>query len=944
MVFPLLLALGVLAVNLFIVAVVAFSLRYSRQQERLEAETAARNLCQVLEQNLAGTINQINLVLVAVKGEAERQLAAGGINRRTLDIYIARQSAYLPVVHGLRVTDEKGEEAYGIDVAGGPKISLADRDYFRQLQDEPQAKLLISPPLLGHRIGKSIIIFARRVNRPDGSFAGIAYATVTLDHLSRALTLVDVGKNGVIGLRGSDMAMLARYPISAGNSGDHLGQRLLSAQFQQLLNSGRSEGTYTARSALDGVERTFAFRTISGYPFYLVLGLARSDYLAAWRQQAVRLWLMAALFCGVTSLAAGLIYLAWKRQLATHEALRQSEARLTSLIESRVIGVVFGDAFGNINEANSAFLEMTGYTPADVSGGLRWSDLIAPEFRHRKKDVLQGGAETGAFGPYETEYIRKDGSRVPALVGGALYDRENGRGIALVLDLSELKAAQTEIARLACIVETTDDAVLSTSLDGKALSVNRAAERLYGYTRSELQADAKVLIPEERLGELELIRQTVTAGRSLDHFETIRLKKSGERVPVSVTISPLCDQTGKVMGWSAITRDLTETKKAQRLEEQFQQAQKLESLGRLTGGVAHDFNNLLMVISSYTEMVQEQLDSESPLRQKTEQILRAAARGAGLTQQLLAFSRKQVLSPKIVDLNQVVADTTGMLKRLIGEDVELSFQPDRSLWPIQADPGQITQVLLNLCVNARDAMPKGGKLTIQTRNVSLKEPDARQLADFVAGKYAMLAVTDTGIGMTQEVQERIFEPFFTTKELGRGTGLGLSTVYGIVKQSGGNISVESELGKGSCFRLYFSRVCGEKSVVAAPLVQAAKGKGQTVLVVEDEAPLRESIVDYLSSHGYKILPAASGRQALDVAAQHPGSIDLLLTDVVMPGMSGPELEAALRGRGNGMVTLYMSGYSDQAVANHGILHSQTAFLQKPFSLHALAEKLYQLLA
>jgi CheY-like chemotaxis protein len=285
-----------------------------------------------------------------------------------------------------------------------------------------------------------------------------------------------------------------------------------------------------------------------------------------------------------------------------------------------------------------------------------------------------------------------------------------------------------------------------------------------------------------------------------------------------------------------------------------------------------------------------------------------------------------------------------MLKRLIGEDVELSFLPDRSLWPIQADPGQITQVLLNLCVNARDAMPRGGKLTIETRNVSLTEPDAGRLADFVAGEYAMLAVTDTGIGMTQEVQDRIFEPFFTTKELARGTGLGLSTVYGIVKQSGGNISVESKPGKGTCFRLYFSRVRGEKSVVAAPLVQAAQGKGQTVLVVEDEAPLRESIADYLGSHGYKILPAASGRQALDVAAQHPGPIDLLLTDVVMPGMSGPELEAALRNKGNGMVTLYMSGYTDQAVVNHGIVHSQTAFLQKPFSLHALAEKLQQLLA
>jgi PAS domain S-box-containing protein len=650
-----------------------------------------------------------------------------------------------------------------------------------------------------------------------------------------------------------------------------------------------------------------------------------------------------ALFCLSTLLGWGIIYYAWKRWLAVHQALHQSEARLTSLINSQVVGVIFVDGSGTIQEANAAFLQIVGYTPEDLSSGLHWRDLTAPEFKAADEAALQVSLQTGAFGPLEKEYIRKDGSRVPVLVSGAVYDQENRRGITLVLDLGELKKAQAEITRLARIVETTDDAVMSVSAEGKVLSWNQAAQRLYGYSRDDVEVNVRVLVPEERQQEYEQIARDVLAGHSLDRLETIRMKKSGERVPVSVTISPLRDQAGKVNGWSAIARDLTEAKKTQKLEEQFRQAQKLEALGRLTGGVAHDFNNLLMVISSYTEMLREQLAPADPLRRKTEEVLRAADRGASLTRQMLAFSRKQVLSPKIIDLNRVLADTTSMLKRMIGEDVTLTFFPGQSLWPIKADPSQITQVLLNLSVNARDAMPTGGKLTIETQNLTVTEQEASRKVDFAAGEYAMLAVTDTGVGMSPEIQERIFEPFFTTKELGTGTGLGLSTVYGIVKQSGGHILVYSEPGKGSCFKLYFPRVHEAVTDTAVTRTSVSHGKGQTILVVEDEDAVRECVVDYLGSHGYKVLQVSSGQQALDLAARHQGPIDLLLTDVVMPEMRGPELAAELNKRGGAITTLYMSGYTDQAVVNNGILPSQAAFLQKPFSLTTLAQKLQELL-
>ena len=428
----------------------------------------------------------------------------------------------------------------------------------------------------------------------------------------------------------------------------------------------------------------------------------------------------------------------------------------------------------------------------------------------------------------------------------------------------------------------------------------------------------------------------------MEGYETFRISKLGERRPISLTISPIRDESGHIVGTSSIVRDLTQVKKAQELEEQLRQAQKLESLGRLTGGVAHDFNNLLMVISSYTEMLQAELAPGDRLRRNTQQVLKAAARAASLTQQMLAFSRKQVLSPQVLDLNAVVDDTTKMLKRMIGEDVELEFLPNHPLWSVQADPGQMTQVLMNLGVNARDAMPKGGKLTIETRNVVVDAQTASCHVGFSPGKYVMIAVSDTGMGMTKDVQERIFEPFFTTKENGKGTGLGLATVYGIVKQSGGYIWVYSEAGRGSCFKLYFPQ--SEKSfVTAVPLsISRNEGCGETILLVEDEDSLREAVHDYLRQNGYAVLEASNGQEALEVAAPHIGGIDLLLTDVIMPKMSGPELVRELPSQA-GLAVLFMSGYTDDAIVNHGVLQPGMAFLQKPFSLDVLGAKVRSVL-
>ena len=376
----------------------------------------------------------------------------------------------------------------------------------------------------------------------------------------------------------------------------------------------------------------------------------------------------------------------------------------------------------------------------------------------------------------------------------------------------------------------------------------------------------------------------------------------------------------------------------QKLEQQFRQAQKMEAVGRLAGGIAHDFNNLLMVMRTYTEMLQDRLPEHDILRKNTEEVIKAVDRAAGLTGQMLAFSRKQILSPVILDLNALIAETVKMLKRVIGEDIEIRVDAEESLWTIKADPDQIVQVLMNLCVNARDAMPQGGILTISTGNDTVEEGIIGPRSFVSSGEYVKLSVTDTGIGMSHDIQEEIFEPFFSTKECGKGTGLGLSTVYGIVKQSGGYVWVDSEPGEGACFTVYLPRAKGTISRNASAKAGRSARGTETLLVVEDESALRESICRFLRSLGYTVLEAGSGQQALDVANQIDGHVDLLVTDIVMPKMNGRELSQTIGKLCPGLKTIYMSGYTDDEVLRHGIHERGVTFLQKPFSMGTLAGK------
>ena len=480
--------------------------------------------------------------------------------------------------------------------------------------------------------------------------------------------------------------------------------------------------------------------------------------------------------------------------------------------------------------------------------------------------------------------------------------------------------------------------------DGILRYFNPAALAMFGAeSASQLvgRGFLEIIHPDSPSAVIERARRVREEKKAVPFIEERLLRLDGTVFDGEVTAVPFIfeGRDGALVFVRDITRRKREEADRRELEQQLRQAQKMEAVGRLAGGIAHDFNNLLMVIQSYTEMLQDSLPAHdrSPKKHAGDHEGCRARRQPHAARCWRSAASKS-LSPVVLDLNAVINETAKMLKRLIGEDIEFRVDSAESLWAIEADSDQIVQVLMNLCVNARDAMPQGGTLTIATGNVTVEEGSIGGPPYVSPGDYVKLSVTDTGTGISKEMQEQIFDPFFTTKEVGKGTGLGLATVYGIVKQSGGYVWVDSELGQGACFTIYLPRVKGAIAPDMSAKAEAQPRGTETLLVAEDEEALREAICDYLRSLGYTVLAASSGQQALSVASEHEGHIDLLITDVVMPKMSGRELSQMLGSLRPDLKTIYMSGYTDDAVLRHGIHELGATFLQKPFSLGTLARK------
>jgi PAS domain S-box-containing protein len=633
------------------------------------------------------------------------------------------------------------------------------------------------------------------------------------------------------------------------------------------------------------------------------------------------------------------------RDITNRKQSREILRLQTTALQAAANSIVITHRDGRILWANSAFTRLTGYTLPEVAGEspriLRSGQQTTDFYRRLWETILAGRVWQG-----EVINRRKDGSlyteemTITPVVGddGSIHNF-----IAIKQDITDRKRAEEDLRHSAekyrDLFEYASYGVFRSTPDGQFLDVNPALVEMLGYEskadllKVNLGADV-YLSPQPRA---EILKRPPTEGRRV--AETEFRRKDGRVLKVRLSGREVRNHEGELQCYEVIAEDVTQQRN---LEEQLRQVQKMEAVGQLSGGIAHDFNNLLNVIMGYTQLALEQTPQDDRRHRQLEQVLAASERATALTRQLLAFSRKQVLEPRLITLDSAIDEAEKMLRRLIGEDIRLILRHSKCRDAVRVDPGQMLQVIINLAVNARDAMLGGGTLSIETSVTEFDEFYCRSHSELTPGRYVMLAVSDTGCGMDPHIKSRIFEPFFTTKPKGKGTGLGLSTVYGIVKQSGGHIAVYSELGKGTSFKIYFPSV-QSMAASASPVtrVETYRGGSETVLVVEDDTALREFAYEQLTSLGYRVLSAGHGEEALTIAQAE--SIDLLLTDVVMPGMNGRQLAERIALLQPPVQVLYVSGYTENAITHDGVLDPGIAFLGKPYKAADLARRVRELL-
>ncbi|KAB0664002.1 response regulator [Oryzomonas japonica] len=853
------LAASCLLLNLFVAGLAGYSLYRSHRQYESRAVIRTQNLSQSLNLTIAGIMDKASLTVFAVKKEAERQIKNGGIDGPALRSYLRAHDERISEIQDLRIANARGEIVFSERTALETPVDISDRDYFVSAGQNPWIGLIVTKPLVSRITNRWVVNIVRRMDNPDGSFAGIACAAVSLDYFVRLCASFDLGAHGLIALRDADLAVMVRYPEQAGGKSS-TGSTVVPPELRGLVRGGHTSGTYRTRGSLDPGERIFSFRKIANYPFYVTTGLAVDDYLAPWRTEAALMSALVALFAAGSLVTARLLYRNRRREERGKAELLRHRERLEEMVRDRT------------------------------------SQLEARNAQLGEEIVLR-------------------------------------------------KRIEADLQRSASVMDRMPDAVSWIAPDGRILYVNDAACRLSGYERRELLALRAWDVSSHATAESWLAHWEELRREGHLHFEAAAQTRDGRRVPVDVSANYLeIDGQGYDC---AILRDISERRageaERQALMVQLSQSQKIESIGRLAGGIAHDFNNLLTPILGYAELLKNRLPADSRDFERVDRIMQAADKARALTQQLLSFSRKQFLEMRPVDLNNVIASFYEILRRTIRENIAIRLRLSEIVYTVRADRNQLEQILMNLAINAQDAIFDQGAITIETAPVTLDDEYVRQHEGLAPGRYLMLGVSDTGAGMDRETIAHIFEPFFTTKDVGKGSGLGLATVYGLVKQHGGHIVVFSERGEGTTFKIFFPLDEGAVPVETASAAEISEVNvaGSTILLVEDNDMVRNLVRDLLDSCNCRLIVAAGPRQALTLSAGR--EVDLLLTDVVMPDMNGPELQEKMQKTHPGLATLYMSGYTDTTILHNGARDRGINFIQKPFTTRELLKKIDSIL-
>ena len=1077
---------AIIFINILIYAMIGFWLYKDNQYYHRMAESSVQNMANVIATNICGIFDRIDTGLFSLKLLTERQLTGQKVNKEELDGHIKQLLQNLPELFDLSIADSKGDVLYGTDIVAGKSVNIKDREYFRYLSENPDHKMVLSKLVHGKVSGRWLFVLAKRIDFPDGSFAGTAIGMFDVGYFDKLFSALKTGRQETVTLRDKELNLIAFWPNNRAPGGQ-IGSQAVSQETRNLIEKGSSAATYKARPPYNDVEQMISLCKTDEYPFFVITGNAEYEYLRPWRNEAVITLIIAAVFTLTTILSAKILFKSKKTELLQIESkqLAEEKARLEGVIEGTQAGTWEWNVQTGETILNERWAEIMGYSlkelaPISIN---TWIDNTQPDDLNTSNELLQKHFK-GETDYYECErrMRHKKGHWVWILDRGKVISwTDDGKPqwmFGTLIDITPRKQSEEMLklneARYRNLIEHLPQRIVIKDRNSVFMSCNSNFATDIGIKSDEIvgkddfdffpaelaekyRKDDNEVIHEEKLkvidelyvvageeiwvntiklpfkneqGEVigvlgifdditkrkrmqealqeseallrglfenmaigvaiyetpddgqnfifkELNRHGLESGQvkkedvigqevrtvfpgieSLGLFEIFQsVWKSGQsqRHPVSSY------QDERITLWVenyvfklpsgqlvAIYEDTTAKRKAEaakdELEKQLLQSQKMESVGRLAGGVAHDFNNMLSIILGNTEMAMEGIAPDDRLHDNLSEIFSAARRSADITRQLLAFARKQTIAPKVLDLNRTIKSMLKMLQRLIGEDIDLAWLPDKKVWPVRMDPSQIDQILANLCVNARDAIADVGKITIETGNTTFDSAYCAEHTGFVPGEFVLLAISDDGCGMDQETRANLFEPFFTTKSVDKGTGLGLATVYGIVKQNDGFINVYSEPDQGTTFRIYLPRyLAGTESLEKKTSDKISLDGTETILLVEDEPSILKMTRMMLERTGYKVLAAGTPGEAIALAREYAGEIHLLMTDVVMPEMNGRDLAKNLLSLYPDLKRLFMSGYTANVIAHHGVLDEGVHFIQKPFSQQDLTIKVREAL-
>jgi PAS domain S-box-containing protein len=922
-----------------------------------EAEREASTLALTLEEQVRNSLAAADLTLRLIQRMAEENdWTEARADDPAIQAVLQQMTADVSQINNLVITDRDGR--FVIQSAGPVNgITAADRAYYLTHRDAPGIMPYISPAVRGKITGRNIITVSRAIIDRAGGFAGIAAASVNADHFHKTYTALNVGPNGTIMLLDVNGAVINRQPGAGTAIGDSM---LRYSLFTDHLPQAPT-GTYIAASPLDGVVRIFSYRQIAGTPFIVAIGKSLAETLEAWRQGVWRDCLTLGIITLLLIGGCAVLLRETERRQRSQRSLADSERRFRSTFDHAPVGIAQLDLDGRWTMTNSALCEILGYSEDELLQKTFVSLTHNGDIERSRASwqrMLEGKLDSYCI---EKRYIRKDGrpiwvSLTASMHGGAATG-DKPYVLCILADITSRKATEADLVAKSdqlrqsesvsrkqalifeSIIANMADAVIVVDENHQFVTFNPAARKMVGEppaTGYNAQECIKLfgLYSSENGGPLDPEQaplRRALQGESVDLAELyVRNASTRDGAFVSVSARPMLDDTGVIRGAVVVCRDITE---ARHTGEALRQAQKMEAVGQLTGGIAHDFNNLLQVIMGNSEILADVLKSNDTHQKLAQMTLTAAQRGAELTNQLLAFSRRQSLQARPTDVRHLVAETESLLAGALGATIEFrqDFAPD--LWQVVVDPGMLQNALVNLVLNARDAMPEGGRLTIQAENFICDQIYSSRHKEVRPGDYVRINISDTGVGIPAANLQKVFEPFFTTKDVGKGSGLGLSMVYGFIQQSGGAITVRSVEDYGTIVRLYLPRAAS----VAAPRPvtggKAAPHGSETILVVEDDPLVRDFVVGSLRSLGYAVLATRDGNSALDTLKVYEGPIELLFSDIVMPGgMTGWELaKRAIIFRPT-LKILFTSGYTESVDGGSDL----GALLAKPYGKTDLA--------